>query len=128
MQHNAGRGKRLHFEARRKLYRTAKADGRRLKARARSVPLGEDSSELIRVMNRTLQGWSNHFSYSNATPDFIKADRHARAQMRIWLCRKHQLRNRGWHRYPSLFLYRKLGLYCLVRNVRSGARRPNTAR
>ena len=100
----------------------------RLKARAKSVPLGEDSNELIRVMNRTLQGWSNYFCYSNATPDFVKVDSCARAQVRIWLCRKHRLRNRGWHRYPSLFLYRKLGLYCLVRNVRSGARRPNAAR
>jgi group II intron reverse transcriptase/maturase len=60
----------------------------RLKARAKSVPLGEDSRELIRVMNRTLAGWSGYFRYSNATPDFIKVDRHARAQVRIWLCRK----------------------------------------
>lgn len=100
----------------------------RLKARAKSVMLGEDSSELIRTMNRTLRSWSGYFRYSNATPDFIKVDRFAREQVRIWLCRKHRLRNRGWKRYPSLFLYQRMGLYCLVRDIRSGARRPNATR
>jgi len=99
----------------------------RLKARARSVPLGEDSRDLIRVMNRTLEGWSGCFRTRHATPDFIKVDRHARTQVRIWLCRKYRLRNRGWARYPSLFLYQKLGLTSLVRRIRSGARRPNAA-
>jgi hypothetical protein len=100
----------------------------RLKARAKSVMLGEDSSELIRVMNRTLRGWSGYFRYSNAAVDFVKVDRFAREQVRLWLCRKHQLRNRGWKRCPSLFLYQRMGLYCLVRDIRSGARRPNATR
>jgi len=100
----------------------------RLKQRAKSVPLGADVSELIRLMNRMLDGWSGYFRYSNATPDFIKVDRFARQQVRIWLCRKHRYRAQGWYRYNGLFLHRILGLRCLVRGVKSGARRPNASR
>ena len=100
----------------------------RLKQRAKSVPLGAVAGELIRVMNMTLDGWSGYFRYSNATPDFIKVDRFARAQVRIWLCRKHRYRDQGWHRYDGLFLHRTLGLRCLVRDVRSGACSPNAER
>ena len=100
----------------------------RLKQRARSVPLGDEASELIRVMNLTLQSWSGYFCYSNATLDFFKVDRFARMQVRIWLCRKHRIRGLGWHCFPELFFYRTLGLHCLVRHIRSGARRPNAPR
>jgi group II intron reverse transcriptase/maturase len=100
----------------------------RLKARAKSVMLGEDPRELIRTMNRTLRSWSGYFRYSHATVDFTKVDRFAREQVRIWLCRKYQLRNRGWRRYPSLFIYQKLGLHCLVCDIRSGARPPHATR
>ena len=100
----------------------------RLKERAKLIPLGEDVSQLIRVMNLTLRSWSGYFCYSNATPDFFKVDRFARMQVRIWLCRKHRVRGLGWQRFPELFFYRQLGLHCLVRHVRSGASRPNVAR
>jgi hypothetical protein len=92
------------------------------------VPLGADAGELIRVMNMTLDGWSGYFRYSNATPDFIKVDRFARAQVRIRLCRKHHYRAQGWYRYDGLFLHRTLGLRCRVRGVRGGARSPNAKR
>jgi group II intron reverse transcriptase/maturase len=97
----------------------------RLKQRAKCVPLSADVSELVHVMNRTLVGWSGYFRYSNATPDFTKVDRHVRTQVRIWLDRKHARRGAGWSRHPASFLYGTLGLYCLVQNVRSGARSPN---
>jgi RNA-directed DNA polymerase len=100
----------------------------RLKWRAKSVPLGADPRELIRLMNLTLQSWSGYFRHSNASPDFIKVDRFAREQVRVWLCRKHRARDHGWQRYPGPFLHGKLGLYCLVANVRSGARRPSAER
>jgi group II intron reverse transcriptase/maturase len=99
----------------------------RLKARAKSVPLGEDSGELVRVMNRTVAAWSGYFRYSNATADFIKVDRFTRTQVRIWLCRKYRVRGGGWQRFSPLFMYQRLGLRCLVRDVRSGARSPNAA-
>lgn len=97
----------------------------RLKQRAKCVPLSADVSELVRVMNLTLTAWSGYFRYSNATPDFIKVDRHVRTQVRIWLDRKRGRRGAGWYRHPASFLYGTLGLYCLVQNVRSGARSPN---
>ena len=97
----------------------------RLKQRAKSVHLGQDPSELIRVMNLTLRSWSSYFCYSNASPDFVKVDRCARMQVRIWLCRKYRVRGMGWQRFPNLFFHQQLGLHCLVRHVRSGARRPN---
>lgn len=100
----------------------------RLKARAKSVPLNGDARELIQVMNLTLKGWSGYFRYSHATLDFIKVDRFARTQVRIWLCRKHHHRSRNLHRYPGRFIHSTLGLHCLVRDVRSGVRRPNAAR
>jgi group II intron reverse transcriptase/maturase len=100
----------------------------RLKARAKAVPLNEEVSELIRTMNTTLQSWSGYFCYSNATPDFVKVDRFARTQVRIWLCRKHRYRAQGWLRYSGPLLHGTLGLHCLVQNVRSGARHPNAPR
>jgi group II intron reverse transcriptase/maturase len=97
----------------------------RLKQRAKCVPLGADVSGLVRVMNLTLAAWSGYYRYSNATPDFVKVDRHARTQVRIWLNRKRGLCGAGWHQHPASFLYGTLGLYCLVQHVRSGARSPN---
>ena len=97
----------------------------RLKDRAKAVLLKNDPKELVRVMNMTLDAWSGYFRYSNAGQDFRNIDRHARAQVRIWLSRKHRLGGAGWYRYPAPFLYGTLGLTCLVRTIRSGARNPN---
>jgi group II intron reverse transcriptase/maturase len=100
----------------------------RLKQRAKSVPLGASVGELIRVLNQALDGWSAYYRSSNATIDFTKVDSFARQQVRIWLRRKHHVRHQAWHRYNGLFLHQTLGLRCLVRDVRSGARSPNASR
>ena len=97
----------------------------RLKERAKCVPLRANVKELVSLLNMTLRGWSGYFRYSNATPDFIKVDRHARTQVRIWLNRKRNRRGAGWSEHPAAFLYGTLGLYCLVQNICSGARSPN---
>jgi len=41
---------------------------------------------------------------------------------------EHHHRTRNSYRYPGRFIHSTLGLRCLVRDVRSGVRKPNTAR
>ena len=75
------------------------------------IPIGE----VVREMNRTLQGWSGYFHFRNSSAAFAKVKRHAEERLRIHLRKRHKIRD--WRssmiEFPRRVLYETHGLYKL---------------
>jgi RNA-directed DNA polymerase len=73
------------------------------------IPMGE----VVREMNRTLQGWSGYFHFRNSSAAFSKVKRHAEERLRVHLRKRHKVSD--WRsamiEFPKRVLYEKHGLF-----------------
>ena len=76
------------------------------------------AEEQVERLNRVLRGWSNYFRLGMTSKAYRAIDQHTDRRLRQWLSRKHKVRGLGTARFPSAYLYGKLGL------VRLSVRRP----
>jgi RNA-directed DNA polymerase len=78
--------------------------------------LGEE--DLVRMLNRKLNGWANYFQLGGVSKAYGAVDSHTRYRLRRWLRCKHQVRHQGKTRFPDEYLYDQLGLTRLERRTR----------
>ena len=67
--------------------------------------------ERISALNAILRGWCGYFNHGHVIPTYRVMRRYTELRLRRWLMRREQRHGTGYKRYPSLYLYRTLGLY-----------------
>jgi len=67
--------------------------------------------EVIRRVNRVLQGWVNYFHYGNCVTALKQLRSHVEQRVRIYLRRRHRLPGQGFKRFPTRMFYAQLGLF-----------------
>jgi group II intron reverse transcriptase/maturase len=73
-------------------------------------------SEIVRLLNPQLRGWSNYFKYGNSSKVFCKIDRYVQESLALWNSKKHQRGGRNWAGFTYKD-YRNSGIYMLTGNV-----------
>jgi group II intron reverse transcriptase/maturase len=58
-----------------------------------------DEAELVRQLNRLLNGWANYFCLGPVGCVYRRIDQHVRYRVRRWLCKKHKVRSKGYRRW-----------------------------
>jgi group II intron reverse transcriptase/maturase len=81
--------------------------------------------DVVRRLNRGLQGWANYFCRGPVSIAYRNIDLHTRQSIRKWLAAKHKKRGRGIKRYPDAYLFDELGLLRLT-SLRRGQLRGRT--
>jgi RNA-directed DNA polymerase len=79
----------------------------------------QPTEAMVTQLNRKLEGWANYFRLGSASQAYAAVDRHTSRRLRQWLRIKHKVRERGWSRFPEVFLTETLGLVSLRRRRRS---------
>ena len=69
-----------------------------------------EEEEVVRRVNRVINGWGNYFQLGQVSPAYAAVDRHAIRRLRQWLCRKHKAKSGGYARYPDERLWGETGL------------------
>jgi RNA-directed DNA polymerase len=85
-----------------------------------------DEAEVVRRINKVLQGWGNYFSRGPVSSAYRNIDLHTRQLFRKWLVDKHKKAGRGINRYPDSYLFDELGLIRLT-SLRTSYLRGRTA-
>jgi RNA-directed DNA polymerase len=67
------------------------------------------------MLNRSLRGWSNYFSYGTRRSAFRGVDRYVYERVRDFLARRHKVAGRGTRRFSCEVVYGELGLLRLER-------------
>lgn len=75
----------------------------------------QDERIVVGQLNAVLVGWANYFCLGSIAAVYRRVQRHADERLRQWLCQKHQLRGRGYTRFPRRYLHERLGLVDLER-------------
>ncbi|MBI3836654.1 MAG: hypothetical protein HY288_01800, partial [Planctomycetia bacterium] len=60
-----------------------------------------DAEDLVRRLNRKLVGWANYFCLGPVSPAYRAIDQHVTRRLRQWLCRKHQVQEAKYPRFPD---------------------------
>jgi RNA-directed DNA polymerase len=73
-----------------------------------------DEVDVVKRINRGLQGWANFFCRGPVSTAYRTIDLHTRQLFRKWLVAKHKKTGRGIKRYPDTYLFEELGLLRLT--------------
>ncbi|MFW5908451.1 MAG: group II intron maturase-specific domain-containing protein [Desulfosalsimonas sp.] len=75
---------------------------------------------LVMEMNQATRGWSGYFHYGHSTKVMSRVKRFTEERMRRQLCERYKVRTRskGYSRFTTEFLYRKLGLFKIPTNAK----------
>ncbi|MFH1776074.1 MAG: reverse transcriptase domain-containing protein [Candidatus Omnitrophota bacterium] len=69
------------------------------------------AEEIVRELKPVIMGWVNYFRKANSTRKFNKIRHYTAQRVRKFMCRRRNERGYGYNKYPSSYLYQKLGLY-----------------
>ena len=80
---------------------------------------GQETTEVVEKVNRTLRGWANYFQWGSVSKAYRAIDAYTTLRLRRWLRKKHKVRRNGLLAYPPEYLYETLGLVCLPTRTRN---------
>jgi RNA-directed DNA polymerase len=78
-----------------------------------------NAEEVVRQLNRKLEGWANYYCSGPVSPAYQAIDRYTIQRLRRWLCKKHKVKGSGVPKYPAQYLREELGLICLSVRTRN---------
>jgi group II intron reverse transcriptase/maturase len=117
---------RLYSYKRRKSYIGSKPSKKSIKQIIEEIriqtgrnTLWMEAGELVRILNRKLQGWANYFRLGSVSRIYGRIDIHVQNRLCRWACRKHKGRSRVNKRYPYEIFYKELGLMRLSQTLHS---------